>query len=586
MLGELEVEGVRRERLGGPKQRAMLAYLLLHANELVPRDRLIDAVWGDEPPPTARSIVHGYVRKLRAALDGTGARIVARPPGYVFELEPEDLDVRRFERLAADGREALAAGHPGRARELLTDALALWRGEPLADLAYEPAVEAEARRLEGLRLEATMDRIAAELELGADAGLVGELETLVSQHPFTERLRGQLMLALYRAGRQADALETYRAARGALAEELGIEPGRNLRQLEEAILRHDPTLETPHSNGQPPPQWGRSLRTAVAAILVITAAVATVALVVSRSNGAARVVAANSVGIIDPKTNKLVGQVAVGIRPGDVEVGRSGVWVANLDDGTLSRIDPRTRAVVRTIPLSNVFPDDLAIGGDVLWIADGRSGTIGRVSTTLDRIVTAKHFKCSSFGQAAPASVAVGAGGVWFVCGNTLGRIDSATNRLRTLGYAGLRPTGIAVGLGAVWVANGAESSVSRIDPRTMRIADRLNVASAPRGVTVGDGSVWVPASAADVVSRLLVPGPGVPIPSESVRVGHEPVDVAAGEGAIWVANSGAGTVSRVNPRTQKVVATIRVGNRPAGIAAGDGRVWVAVQAKAPSGLR
>jgi predicted ATPase/DNA-binding SARP family transcriptional activator len=243
LLGELEVEGVPRSLLGGPKQRALLGYLLLHANQFVSRDCLVDAVWSGNPPPTARSIVHGYVRKLRAALEETGAQIVARSQGYVLEVQPDELDVRRFEQFANDGRDALVSGDLNRAQELLAESLALWRGEPLADLWYEPSVEAEARRLAELRLEATMDQIDAELELGNRGTLVGELESLVSRHPYVERLRRQQMLALYRAGRQAAALEAYRAAKCTLAEQLGIEPGSELQQLEAAILRQDPTLD-------------------------------------------------------------------------------------------------------------------------------------------------------------------------------------------------------------------------------------------------------------------------------------------------------------------------------------------------------
>jgi SARP family transcriptional regulator, regulator of embCAB operon len=239
LLGELEVEGVPRSLLGGPKQRALLAYLLLHANEFVPRDRLVDAVWGESAPPTARSIVQGYIHKLRLALDETPAKIATRSGGYVLEVDTDELDARRFERLAIEGREALAAEDPERAQRLFERALALWRGEPLADLTYERAVEAEARRLSDLWLEATMDRIDAQIALGGDVPLLGELESLVSRHPLSERLRGQLMLAYYRAGRQAEALNTYRETRRLLVEELGLEPSAELRELERAILAQE-----------------------------------------------------------------------------------------------------------------------------------------------------------------------------------------------------------------------------------------------------------------------------------------------------------------------------------------------------------
>jgi YVTN family beta-propeller protein len=587
LLGELEVESVPRARLGGPKQRALLAYLLLHANELVPRDRLVDAVWGANPPPTARSIVHGYVRKLRAALEGTGARIAARSPGYVLELDLEELDVRRFERLVQEGREALVMADPERARALLTDALALWRGEVFADLVYEPSLEAEARRLEELRLEATMARIEAELALGANGALVGELESLVSRHPFRERLREQLMLALYRAGRQADALDSYQATRATLAEQLGIDPGPNLQQLEGAILRHDSALEIPGGVElqRAPVGRVRIKATLALALLFVAAAAVTVAVVVPRAHGRPVLVAPNSLGVIDPRMNKLVGQVRVGTRPGPVAAVRTGVWVANLDDETLSRIDPRTRSVVRTIPLNNVFPSDLAVGEGTVWVADGARGTVVRVSRALDRVAETTPVGCPTRGVASSASIAVGEGGVWFVCGVTLARIDPTTNRPTMSDYTVLRPSGIAVGLGAVWVSNAGEDTISRVDPVTGRITRTLNVASEPRGLAVGSGAVWAAAFRGDAVSRLSVAGPGLPISSESIPVGDGPLAVAIGEDAIWVANSGDGTVSRIDPRTRTVVATIRVGNRPVGIAAGGGLVWVTVQAKEKGGL-
>jgi len=223
----------------------------LHANELITRDRLIDAVWGQTAPPTAPSIVHGYVRKIRAAIDGTGAQVITRGGGYVLEVLAESIDAKRFERLANDGRRALAVGDADHAQRLLTEALALWRGDPFADLIYEPAFEIEAHRLEDLRLEAKMDRIDAELSLDTGAGLTVELEALVSRHPFVERLWGQLMVALYRIGRQADALNAYRRATAALADQLGIDPGPNLERLERAILRQDPSLETGRPSQRP-----------------------------------------------------------------------------------------------------------------------------------------------------------------------------------------------------------------------------------------------------------------------------------------------------------------------------------------------
>ena len=252
ILGPLEasIDG-QPVRLGAGKQSALLAILLLNANEVVSSDRLIDELWGESAPETAAKALQVHISQLRKALEpergpGDPGRILAtRSPGYMLALEPDQLDLARFERLAAAGREALAARDPGGAATVLREALALWRGPPLAELAYTEFGQREISRLDELRLSAFEDRIQADLDRGRHAEVIGELETLVAEEPVRERPRAQLMLALYRAGRQADALDAYRHARGMLVGELGIEPGRELKELEAAILAQDPALEAP-----------------------------------------------------------------------------------------------------------------------------------------------------------------------------------------------------------------------------------------------------------------------------------------------------------------------------------------------------
>jgi DNA-binding SARP family transcriptional activator len=238
ILGPLEVtrEGSALP-LGGTKQRAVLAVLLLHANEVVSSDALIDRLWGENPPPTAGKALQVHVSGLRKAL-GADA-LVTRAPGYLVRVEQGDLDLHRFEQLVGEARGA----EPDTASRLLGEALSLWRGAALADFAYEPFAQAEVTRLEELRLAALEERIDADLARGLDSPLVGELEGLVSKHPLRERLRGQLMLALYRSGRQAEALAAYQEGRRLLDQELGLEPSESLKQLQKAILGHDPSIE-------------------------------------------------------------------------------------------------------------------------------------------------------------------------------------------------------------------------------------------------------------------------------------------------------------------------------------------------------
>jgi DNA-binding SARP family transcriptional activator len=245
ILGPLEArDGDDSIPLGGLKQRAVLAILLLRANQLVSVDRLIDELWGEQPPSTATHSVEVYVSRLRKLLGGGGAPpIETLRPGYRLSIEAGQLDLLRFEHLLQEGRGALAAGDPVEASARLGEALGLWRGPPLADFVFEAFAQSAIGRLEELRLAAVEDRIDADLALGRHGELIAEVETMIGQHASRERLRGQLMLALYRAGRQGDALEAYRATRAALVEELGIEPSPALQRLERAILAQDEVLE-------------------------------------------------------------------------------------------------------------------------------------------------------------------------------------------------------------------------------------------------------------------------------------------------------------------------------------------------------
>jgi DNA-binding SARP family transcriptional activator len=240
VLGPLEViRGQHVLPLGSPKQRALLGLFLVHANEPIPRERLIEELWGDAAPKTVNAVLNVYLTRLRRLLaDGTGEQLLlTQAAGYVLSVRPEELDARRFEALLERGRRELASGETEQASLTLRDALALWRGPALADLAFEPFAQTEIARLEELRLTAHEARIEADFALGRQDSLVAELETLVAAHPYREGLRAQLMLALYRSGRQAEALETYRRARRTFSEELGIDPSPRLQELEGAILR-------------------------------------------------------------------------------------------------------------------------------------------------------------------------------------------------------------------------------------------------------------------------------------------------------------------------------------------------------------
>ena len=322
--------------------------------------------------------------------------LLTRGGGYLLAAAPGQVDAERFDVMAADGRRALADGDAARARELLDGALGLWRGEPLADLAYEPFAQREIARLNEARLAALEDRIEADQMLGHDRDVIGELEGLVALHPDRERLLGQLILALYRCGRQTDALAAYRKGRDALDDELGLEPGPQLRALEQRILTHDPALEGPVASGAageargsgrgPPAARGRVLIAAGGALLLVAAIAASV--VVLTGGGVVTVRAApNSVAAIDPHSNRVVEQVPVGARPAGIASGSGSLWVANLDDQTVSRVDPRTLQTLRTIAVRGP-PTGIATTAAGVWVVESDTSPTAslRSSVFVDRI--------------------------------------------------------------------------------------------------------------------------------------------------------------------------------------------------------
>src|SRR3954451_20927703 len=257
VLGHLEATvDDRPVALGGAKQRAVLAMLGLEANRPVTADRLIEGLWGEDPPPSAAKMVQNYVLRLRKALaDDGGAEILTRGRAYELQIDRELVDACRLERLVAEAARVAEAGEAnGAARE----ALALFRGEPLADVAHEPFAGAEIRRLEQLRLTAAELAVDADLAAGHDQEIVPELDALLAANPLRERLHAQRMLALYRSGRQAEALEAYREARRTLVEEVGIEPTPELRELHDAILRQDAALLVEAERAELPPELDAS----------------------------------------------------------------------------------------------------------------------------------------------------------------------------------------------------------------------------------------------------------------------------------------------------------------------------------------
>jgi DNA-binding SARP family transcriptional activator/streptogramin lyase len=599
ILGPLEVGDDDREVvLGRGRQRSLLILLLLHANEVVSSERLIDELWGDTPPPTAAKTVQVYVSQLRKVLrNGNGdGPLLTRGRGYVLRIGPDDLDLHRFERSLAEGRRALGSDAPDQAAKALREGLALWRGPPLADFAYEPFAQAEIARLEELRLAAIEQRIEADLELGRHADVVGELEALTAEHPLREGLRAQLMLALYRCDRQAEALEAYRLGRRRLVEDVGIEPSKSLRELHAAILAQDPALGAPAPPRHEPAQAGRSER-AVAqrrprALLaggvgLLAAAVSIAALQGTRGESgraSPRVpLTYSALAAIAPSTGAVDDAVAL---PGvsRLAVDRGLVWVGDDDSRTVSAINARTHRPARTVPVG-LFPSDIATGAGSVWVVDGARGRVIRIQPSYGRIIGTARFRPSGkapgdrFGFD-PTAIAVGAGGVWMSDGSErLLHLNSDDRSAAVEPIAIGRPlVGVAAGAGGVWAISGETAEVMRIDPRSKRVTMRLPIVDAPqlesafpRAVATGGDFVWVLNGNTGAVTKI---DPRARSVVSTITIGPEraPVQLAADASALWVANED-GTLARVDAVTDEV-RFFEVGRTLRDVAVGEGAVW------------
>ena len=560
ILGPLEVEdNGRLVPVGGTKQRALLALLLLHANEVVSQDRLIDELWAGSPPDSGRTALQMHVSQLRKLLDPDATRgdeelLVTRAPGYVLRVGRESIDLGRFEALVAAGKAELAEGNAEEAHEHLAGALALWRGRALADLEAVPFAQAESRRLEELRLAALEERMDADLALGRNAELIPELERLVAREPLRERLRGQLMLALYRCGRQADALEVYRSGRRLLDEELGLQPDGELQRLERAILNHDPSLDSPVVPGVKRPSVAQRRRAS------------------SRTEAP---VPPDSVAVIDPQRSRVVGHVLVGRRPVAVAIGHGSVWVANADDGTVSRIDPDRREVIRTIGIG-APAIDLAVATDAVWVANGSDGTVSRIDPSADAVVETIDLRGSSELVWNPTyAVDADDDSVWIASGpHHVLRIDPATNEPSAIIDVGHVPVGVALGEEALWVVTTAERAL-RIEPHTNTATTEVPIGY-PVALTAGKQAVWV----SDSRGQVWRINPDTGTVTQTTPVGRGLVGLCATDGAVLAASNADGTVVQIDPQDGRVVGVVPVGHAPTDVASWDGTVWVSIQSE------
>ena len=605
VLGPLEIRvGGRLASTGGTRQRALLAVLLLHANELVSTERLIDEVWGDDPPPTAHKMVQVFISRLRAAIESDRKKnttLLTRPPGYLLAVRPEALDLARFQALVGEARSIIELD-PSRAAVSLRSALALWRGAPLSDLALEPFAQLAIPRLEELHLAALEDRIRADLAIGLGGDGVGELRDLVAANPLRERFQAQLMLALYRAGRQAEALEVYGRARATLVHELGIEPGPELQRLQGAVLRQEAWLDAPGGgtlSGPPPTsaelnadsrqetltgsppirrrlalRWPEGRRLVLVTVAFAVVAGLSVALVVAaNSKRSVTNIGANpipdSVVVVDPASETLAEDLPVGAAPGPIAVGDGSAWIGNVEDHTLTRIDLQSGKTLKTLGLASA-PTSLGTSAGLVWIGNGFAGTLSRVLTAYDQL-SAPFFPGPA--ETGILTFAAMPNDLWVgLPDQTLLRLDPQSLRPRSTFHLPGRPRAFAVTADAAWFIDFRDTAVTRFDFASGDATAIVMPDGTAIAITSGYGAIWVSTSGPNQLLRID-PESGRTV--STIPLGFSPTAMVADGGAVWVVGGPTGTLARVDPNGQSLVTTIVIGRPIGGIAIANGRIWL-----------
>ena len=565
LLGLLEVVAENEPvRIVRGRESALLALLLLHPNQPLATDQIVEELWGAAAPVNAAKSVHIYVSRLRKALGGD--RIETTSVGYRIRLEAGELDSERFAQLAAEGRRQ--------------EALALWRGEPLADFRFDAFAQAEIRRLEALRDEVWIDECEAEITGGRVAQAIPELEALIGRRPLWERPREQLMRALYLVGRQADALELYRSTRVLLRDELGVEPGSELQRLEREILNHDPALGTPSRPQQPLHRKHGVRLAAVGGMLLLIATAAVGALVLTRP-GSTRTLPyiPNSLVRLDTGTKRVDAALPMAGPPAAVAVSNRRLWITSLSRtvSVVSRSGLRPQSPVTL----SFTPETLLPSGGRIWAAGGNSivainPVYGAVSPPI--VLRAAPGQGPSI-RAAPAL----GGGIWVADGRNVLRRYSAAGR--PTGAVNLHAplTDVTAGLRRLWVLSSEKATLFELDRSTGAMIVSIKLVSRPGyaapdpvAVTVGAGSVWVLEGSPPSVIR--VDPRGDVVTTIPLGIGSDPVGIAAADSGVWVADSGDGTIGWIDPTTN-ALKRIVVGGSPTGIAVSDTHVWATIQA-------
>lgn len=585
ILGPLEVvDGTTVVRVAAGRERRLLLLLLIHSPQPVSLSAIVDALWPDDPPSSAQKIVQNYVLRLRKALGADTIETVA--DGYALLAASHNIDARVAQEQLARAKEALAEGDARRAAELTDAALALWRAEPLPELRNEPFAQPEIARLTELHLSAIEDGFDAKLAAGGHDALIPELRQHVTLQPLRERPRAQLMLALYRSGRQADALAEYRAARRALAEQ-GLEPAGRLRDLERAMLNQAPELELAVRTGgdelaEVATIPARPRRTRAVATVAIVAAFAAglAALTFDRGTGRRSLssLRADTLAEVNPISGQVERWFPVGKTPTAVAVSPNAVWATSFDDHTVTRVDLRTgRSSVVGGPST---PTAIAAGESGVWVASAFDGTVERLDPGTGSVLAVLHL--------APGltDLAVGAGRVW--AGNelhgSLTSIDPGTNEVKTTTTGFEHPAGVAFGARRIWVTEAGARRLDAVDPATGRIRQRVPLQLRPGGIGYGAGAVWVIDPADGAVTRV----DAFTGRQQVISVGQVPSRVVIADDRAWISVDREHALVVVDAKTGITLKRLLLAREttrasghavtPGGLGASTHEVWLAVQ--------
>jgi DNA-binding SARP family transcriptional activator/ABC-type transport system substrate-binding protein len=507
--------------------------------------------------------LHGHVSRLRKLLPGE--QLVTRSPGYVLQLEPDQLDLHRFERLREEARAARSENDLAGASAKLRKALSLWRGPALADLVYERFAQVEAGRLEELRLATVEERVDVDLELGRHADLVAELERLVAEHPLREGFRAQLMLALYRSGRQAEALQVYQDARRVLLEELGIDPSQRLRDLEQAILRQDESLRTPETVERSRKRRRRRVVIPLVAACVAGGAAALGLFLSHVGRGTAAHVYPPGTVLIDAKTKKQTGFLPPSQlgQPTAPVYAHGHIWLLNLTPSSFVELDPRTGKVLHRFKTPDGVGDaraarPFAVDRHALWVTAGDD--LVKIDARLGKVVDRFDLDKLTKKKGQAQGVTLGGGLVWVGrdVGPGSGQVIALDPQTRKVPYQfdARHHVDLAFDDGIVWASDSG--GVNVIDPATggvMNVDDLESIdpfygrASTGNGVAAGGGFGWTTDPAKGLVYKIDRAGR---IVQPTYDTGLGATGVSYNDGAVWVSNEDVGTVTRIDPLTGK----------------------------------